>query len=89
MLKTDINTYLPDNVYNKNNFQLILTLFYQHFEKSNLPIVIDNGFYSYLIGNIDNTKITIIDPHQLDDNCFYQKDITYFKNSFWMIFIPE
>ena len=38
MLKTDINTYLPDNIYNKNNFQLILTLFYQHFEKSNLPI---------------------------------------------------
>ena len=89
MLKTDINIYLPDNLYNINNFDKILTLFNQHFEKSKLPIVIDNGFYSYLIGNIDNKKITIIDPHQFDDNCFYQKDISYLHNSFWMIFIPE
>ena len=30
-----------------------------------------------------------VNPHQFDDNCFYQKDISYLHNSFWMIFIPE
>jgi len=89
ILKTDIDVYLLNKSYNKSEFNELLTLFKNHFIKSKLPIVIDNGIYSYCIGKIDDTMVTIIDPHTTsNNNVIKTKKIDFIKTSFWMIYIP-
>ena len=88
ILKTDINVYLSNKTYHKNNFIELLNLFKIHFSKSKLPIIIDNGVYSYCIKTI-NDKVILIDPHTTsDDNVIKHKDISFIKNTFWMIYLP-
>ena len=97
MLKTDISSYFvknddlifDNNIYNHDDFDKIINLFIQHFNKSKLSIVIDNGIYSYCIGDIKEDKIFIIDPHTTTgDNIIKIKDLKYIENSFWMIYLP-
>ena len=67
MLKTNIMVYLDNNsIY--HNFEHIYQLMLIHFGKSRLPIVIDDGTYSYCIVIEDNQEIYLIDPHMIIDN---------------------
>ena len=89
ILKTDITVYFPDSIYGKKDFDKLLKILINHFNQSKLPIVIDNGVYSYCIGNISNNSLLLIDPHTTkDDNTNKIKDIYYLQNSFWMIYLP-
>jgi Ufm1-specific protease 2 len=88
ILKTSIDVYLKDKTYHK--FEDLEQLFRNHFCKSKLPIIIDNGIYSYCIGNINKNEVTIIDPHTCkDEDVIKIKDFSFIKNSFWMICIPQ
>jgi len=93
MLKTNITDYLNNNeknIYNLQDFDILINLMKNHFEISKLPIVIDNGIYSYCIGEINNNKITIIDPHtKTKENIIKYEDLNYIKKNFWMIYLPE
>ena len=86
MLSTTIECY---DIYTKDNFQELFQKIRVHFEISKLPVVIDDGYYSYCIGDINEKELYIIDPHQIDGSCIYTKPFSYLKNSFWMIYIPS
>ena len=67
----------------------MLTILNNHFSISNLPIVIDDGIYSYCVCSISNNSITLIDPHTtIDTEVIKIKSLDFFKNKFWMIYIP-
>ena len=85
MIKTSLYEY---DIYTKYDFNLILQKMKNHFNDSNLPIVIDDGYYSYCIGDIKDEYVFIIDPHQRKDVSVYTKSISELKTSFWMIYIP-
>tara|TARA_B100000161_G_C33525743_1_gene403442 strand:+ start:342 stop:911 length:570 start_codon:yes stop_codon:yes gene_type:complete len=88
ILKTDVNVYLLNKTYHKNNFTELLNLFHKHFLKSKLPIIIDNGIYSYCIKNIGD-KVTLIDPHtKSSDGLLKIKDLSFLKSTFFMIYLP-
>ena len=58
MLRTDIQEYIKeDSIYTKSTATFILTIMIDHFKNSKLPIVIDDGVYSYCIGNITGSPI--------------------------------
>ena len=87
MLKTDIMIYLDSNtIYYK--FEEIYELMLRHFRKSKLPIIIDDGTYSYGI-IIKENKIYLIDPHMITDNNVKQIEKVFLENKFWMIYIPN
>lgn len=92
MLHTDIEYYIESNtIYNSDEFNDLLNILLLHFKNSNLPVIIDDGIYSYCLLNIDinNNKITISDPHTMNsDNVLKTKELTFFQNKFWMICIP-
>lgn len=76
----------------KIRFDKVLQIFVNHFKESKLPIVIDDGVYSYLISEIYKCKkkFVLIDPHTFDKNSAVTvKDIDFLKNSFWMIYVPD
>ena len=50
MLSTTIECY---DIYTKDNFQELFQKIRVHFEISKLPVVIDDGYYSYCIGDIN------------------------------------
>ena len=91
ILKTDITVYFPDSIFSKKDFYELLQILQNHFKKSKLPIVIDNGVYSYCIAEIiSNHSILLLDPHTTQsDNTNQIKSIEYLKDSFWMIYLPE
>lgn len=96
ILKTDVAFYLNDNLI-INDFSKLYSIIKQHFKNTKLPVVIDDGVFSYcftLNDNKDNNKnnnnkdtILLIDPHQ-PDNPVQVKTIGFLKNRFWMIFFP-
>ena len=91
ILKTDVAFYLNDNLI-INDFSKLYSIIKQHFKNTKLPVVIDDGVFSYcftLDNNKDNNKDTIllIDPHQ-PNNPVQVKTIGFLKNRFWMIFFP-
>ena len=92
MLHTDIEYYIESNtIYNSDEFNDLLNILLIHFKNSNLPVIIDDGIYSYCLLNIDinNNKITISDPHTMNsDNVLKNKDIKFLQDKFWMICIP-
>ena len=62
MLKTDLNHYISNNsIYNKDNVTNILDMFVEHFKNSRLPIIIDDGVFSYCIADV--TGSTVLDNH--------------------------
>ena len=85
MLTTTIECY---DIYTKDNFQDLLQKIRVHFKTSKLPVVIDDGYYSYCIGYMNKTELYIIDPHQIDGSCIYTKPFSYLEKFFWMIYIP-
>lgn len=91
MLKTDIKDYMSnDRIYNVKSFNNLLNKILKHFENSNLPIIIDDGTYSYCLLNIENNNIIISDPHTTDsNNVLKKKNLSVLYNNFWMICIPE
>ena len=92
ILKTDVAFYLNDNLI-INDFSKLYSIIKQHFKNTKLPVVIDDGVFSYCFtmdnNNKDNNKDTIllIDPHQ-PNNPVQVKTIGFLKNRFWMIFFP-
>lgn len=60
-----------------------------HFDKSRLPIIIDDGTYSYCIVIEKSQDIYLIDPHMITDNNSKKIDKTFMENRFWMIYIPD
>ena len=92
MLHTDVKYYIEKNtIYNSNDFNDLLNILLLHFTNSILPVIIDDGIYSYCLLNIDinNNKILISDPHTTkSNNVLKTKDIKFLQNKFWMICIP-
>ena len=91
IMKTDISIYIESKVYNHNNFSELIELISNHFANSKLPIVIDDGVYSYcmIYSHDQPDKIILIDPHtQRNDSSIKIKDISFIKESFWMIYLP-
>jgi len=91
MLKSDITYYIENNkIYNSKQFNNIKTIINNHFFNSNLPIVIDDGIYSYCVCSISNNSITLIDPHTTQNKDIIKiKSLEFLKNKFWMICIPD
>tara|TARA_B100000401_G_C52803978_1_gene720141 strand:+ start:431 stop:1000 length:570 start_codon:yes stop_codon:yes gene_type:complete len=91
MLKTDIKTYIElDTIYNQKDFNKLVTKMQRHFLKSKIPIVIDDGTFSYCVLDISKYEISILDPHKLQKSkTIYKRDLNFFKKSFWMIYIPN
>ena len=87
ILKTEINIYLENNLI-INDFDNLYLLIKRHFEKSKLPIIIDNGTYSYCIV-LQNENVLLIDPHIVSNNNVKKITMDYIKNSFWMLYIPS
>ena len=84
ILKTNIMVYLNTNsVY--TNFEDIYNLITKHFTKTKLPIIIDNGIYSYCL-TIYKEELFLIDPHTKTDRQITKK---FLENKFWMIYFPK
>ena len=92
MIHTNIKYYIEKNtIYNSNNFTDLLNILLLHFKNSILPVIIDDGIYSYCLLNIDinNNTINIADPHTVNsNNVLKTKDIKFLQDKFWMICIP-
>ena len=88
ILNTSINLY-ESKTYSKHNIDIVSLLFQRHFERSRLPVVIDDGIYSYCICEIKNDELTISDPHKTNDNeVLIKKPMSFLWESFWMIYFP-
>ena len=89
ILKTDILIYLNENSI-INNFEKIQILIEEHFSYTKLPIVIDDGTYSYCIvlNNSDRT-LFLIDPHKTNDDNISIISFDFLKKRFWMFFFPH
>lgn len=97
ILKTPIEIYTlkQNKIYTKNNINILRNDFIEYFKQSRIPVIIDNGTYTYLVAdckyNIDNLELTIIDPHCIKANTqIYQRNWEDFiPNSLWMILILD
>ena len=88
ILNTRIDVY-ESKTYSKHDIDIVSLLFKRHFERSRLPIVIDDGIYSYCICEIKNDELTISDPHKTNDNeVLIKKPMSFLWESFWMIYFP-
>ena len=97
MLKTDITVYITNNTI-INDFDELQAKIQVHFQKNKLPIIIDNGTYSYCLSRTqassvtesdNNDSLVLIDPHTIDDNNVRPISIDFLKNNLWMIFFPS
>tara|TARA_Y100000389_G_scaffold26052_1_gene22483 strand:- start:333 stop:887 length:555 start_codon:yes stop_codon:yes gene_type:complete len=89
MLRSDINYYIKNNLI-YNNFNELKKVLISYLNKTNLPIVIDDGTYSYCLYKINNNQIILFDPHTTNSKHVVQiKNISFLQNKFWMICIPE
>ena len=88
ILKTDVTFYLNDNLI-INDFSQLYSIIKQHFKNTKLPVVIDDGVFSYCftLDNNNTDVILLIDPHQ-PDNPVQVKTLGFLKDRFWMIFFP-
>ena len=87
ILKTDLDIY-DKATYNKNNFNSLLNIINYHFLNSHLPIIIDDGIYSYCICKKNSDYILISDPHIMSGENTYEKPISFLSGRTWMIYIP-
>ena len=86
ILKTDILFYLEQGRI-VNTFDSMIGIIKEHFKKSHLPVVIDDGLYSYCFLMEDN-NITLIDPHRTE-NKILKKDISFLKKKFFLYYFPD
>jgi hypothetical protein len=97
ILKTPIEIYTFENnmIYTKNNINNFKQEMIYHFQKSKLPIITDNGTYTYIISNCEYNnnilEISIIDPHKIQPNTqiFKRNWNDMFTNTMWMILYME
>lgn len=94
MSRTDISVYLDSTdsprIYTNNTFSKLFEYLVGYFSKTSVPIIIDDGIFSYCLTGINETTICIADPHKFNQNdTNYSKNIDFFKNKFWMIYIPH
>ena len=90
MLSTKVNEYNYINILKKDKFYILINNIQEHFQKSKLPIIIDNSVYSYCIISLENDIVKMADPHTLDDNkIIRQEPLKFLQNNFWMIYIPQ
>ena len=94
MLRTDVIDYIKNNnIYVREQFNILFDLLSQHFTKYDqrnaIPIIIDDGVYSYCLIGIDSQNIRLCDPHKFNtDDAIYSKQLDFLKEKFWMIYIP-
>tara|TARA_B110000208_G_C11798674_1_gene440831 strand:- start:5919 stop:6488 length:570 start_codon:yes stop_codon:yes gene_type:complete len=87
IMKTDKSIYkIKLNIY--DDFNKLFKLIKYHFKNCKLPIIIDDGLYSYCFVLKNDNEIYLIDPHTHKDNNVFTKNINFIKKSFWMILIP-
>lgn len=90
IMKTNPSVYSNDIVCSR---RLILDRITNHFQHTNIPIIIDDKIYSYCIASIDNKKgrLVIIDPHKRDKkrNHICEKTFDWFLNNHWMMLFPD
>ncbi len=83
--------YTPIEIYTLNNNKIINNLeeLKHIINNINIPLIIDNGTYSYILENIDiNNNIILIDPHTTKlKNIKIKKNYYNFFNNYdcWMI----
>jgi hypothetical protein len=94
MSRGNIIDYIQNNsIYVREQFNTLLDLLSQHFTKYDqhnaIPIIIDNGVYSYCLIGIDSQNIRLCDPHKFNtSDAIYSKQLAFLKEKFWMIYIP-
>tara|TARA_B110000238_G_C16095979_1_gene426110 strand:+ start:905 stop:1474 length:570 start_codon:yes stop_codon:yes gene_type:complete len=86
ILKTDISFYLENNRI-INRFDTILSIIKEHFRETNLPVVIDDGIYSYCF-IMNGEFILLIDPHSTEKKLL-KKNISYLENKFLLYYFPS
>ena len=65
MMFTPIEIYTNENnnIYTSCDKNKLVNEIINHFKTSNIPILFDNGTYSYLVSECDDMMLTIINPH--------------------------
>lgn len=84
--KTDVSFYIENNRI-VNSFEQMLLIIKDHFNNSLLPVVIDDGIYSYCF-IMDKEDIIIIDPHNTE-NKILKKNTDFLKNKFFLYYFPR
>lgn len=85
LLKTKVDDF--DVTY--YNTKLLMDEIHNYFEKETLPIVIDNGIYSYCIHRRGDGYV-LIDPHVEGENHVREIDVLKFLgNETWMVYLPK
>ena len=80
-----------NTIYNKNTFSELIELINQHFNKSKLPIIIDNGVYSYCLTkfNDSSNEFILLDPHTTTNKDTTKIiDTIFLQKCFWMLYLP-
>ena len=94
ILNTDPAVYFqsPNKVYSMDIQDKLLERISDHFSEKHVPIVIDNGTYSYCIADIDkdSNQLMIIDPHKSStlSNHITVVPFDFLIGQFWMILFP-
>ena len=86
LLTTDIKVY--NRIYRKSDFDNIINMIDNHFENTKLPIIFDDGVYSYCVCKKNNNLVLISDPHIITGDTTYQKDLSFLREKTWMIYFP-
>ena len=65
MMFTPIEIYTQENnnIYTSVDKNKLVSEITNHFKISNIPILFDNGTYSYLVSECNDMMLTIINPH--------------------------
>ena len=82
IMTTDKNVY-RDSTFGSRGILLIID---QHFQQSNIPILIDDGTMSYLIVGYSENMLHIADPHTRERKVYFWPE-ERFGHQGWMIYI--
>jgi hypothetical protein len=96
ILKTPIQVYTQtqNQIYKQLELEIFKNKIENNFIKNKIPIIIDNGIYTYIVSdckyNCNNIlEVTIIDPHrsQTHSQVYTRICDEMFANSLWMVYM--
>ncbi|KAJ5070914.1 hypothetical protein M0811_01895 [Anaeramoeba ignava] len=93
--------YTPLDIYDQpqnskleglDGLNTLVSIIQNHFSNSKLPIIVDNGISSYVLADLQNDFVLIIDPHKTQHGTQFAADnLSEFLQSepCWMLFIVD
>jgi hypothetical protein len=85
IMSTDGVAYIG-SIYSPGEATLFIN---EHFKRSCVPVLIDDGIMSYLIAKpITEESVYLIDPHR-SERGVCELSSTFFLNRGWMVFVPD